>query len=51
MWYRLMSYHENEWPYGILKRIVRRGVDRPPCNKIYEDLPDTGDRPNTEAAA
>ena len=26
----------------------RRAVDRPPWNKVYEDLPDTGDRPNTE---
>ena len=31
--------------------MVRRAVDRPPWNKVYEDLPDTGDRPNAEAAA
>ena len=31
--------------------MVRRAVDRPPWNKVHEDLPDTGDRPNTEAAA
>ena len=30
--------------------IIRRAVDRPPWNKVYEDLPDTGDRPNAEAA-
>ena len=32
------------------KGIERRAVDRPPWNKVYEDLPDTGDRPNAEAA-
>ena len=30
--------------------IERRAVDRPPWNKVCEDLPDTGDRPNTETA-
>ena len=51
MWYRLMSEHEMSGRMTSRKGIGRRAVDRPPWNKVYEDLPDTGDRPNTETAS